>query len=179
MPSVWTTGTMPERKRRRRKREPTRCNWVQFPTWHLEAIIQITVSFTGAWYGLYHPIGFTKMAKMTIASSKAKKLARRLLSENRNGRSYRTIAREDYRDEIDQSTLSRIARTKGEWLPKSHELLELLGLLTIRSPYGIMPRWWKRTPEALERFVYVRNQARIIANETRASQYAYKKVKQS
>jgi len=108
---------------------------------------------------------------------KQKKLARRLLRENRQGRSYRTIAREDYQNKIDQSTLSRIARTKGEWLPKSSELLNLLGLLTVRSPYAIMPRWWERTPEALQHFKYIRNQARGIANETRISQQAYKKVK--
>lgn len=119
------------------------------------------------------------MAKTTVASSKAKKIARRLLRENRNGRSYRTIAREDYQGKIDQSTLSRIARSKGEWLPKSEEILKTLGLLIVRSPYAIMPRWWERTPEAFRYFKYIRNQARIISNETRVGQYAYKKVKQS
>ena len=117
---------------------------------------------------------------MNIASSKAKKLARSLLRENHNGRSYRTIAREDYQDKIDQSTLSRIARGKGTWLPKNPEMLNLLGLLTVRSPYAIMPRWWQRTPEALLHFKYIRDQARTISNETRISQYEYKKqVKQS
>lgn len=120
------------------------------------------------------------MAKTSVSPSKAKKLARRLLRENRSGRSYRTIAREDYQGEIDQSTLSRIARSKGTWLPKDETILSKLGLLTTRSPYAIMPRWWERTPEALQMFLYTRNQARIIANETRAAQFAYKKkAKQS
>lgn len=65
---------------------------------------------------------------MTVIPSKAKKLARKLLRENRRGRSYRTIAREDYQGKVDQSTLSRIAREKGEWLPKDAKILKLLNV---------------------------------------------------
>jgi hypothetical protein len=66
---------------------------------------------------------------MTISLAMAKKLARSLRRENRpNGRSWRTIAREDYRNEIDQSTLSRIAREKGKWIPATEHLQILLGL---------------------------------------------------
>jgi hypothetical protein len=48
-----------------------------------------------------------------------------------------------------------------------------------RSPYSVMPRWWERTPEALRQFQHIRDQARIIANETREQQFAYKKKKRS
>lgn len=72
---------------------------------------------------------------MNVSLARTKKLARSLLRENRkNGRSWRCIAREDYQNRIDQSTLSRIARNKGAWLPKDETLLLLLGLKKQRKP---------------------------------------------
>ena len=111
------------------------------------------------------------------ASTKAKKLARSLLRENRRGRSWRTIAREDYQGQVNHATLNRIAISKGEWLPKDDKILTVLGLKTVRSPYAIMPRWWNRTPEALAAFLYIRGKAKGIADETKAAQFAYKKRK--
>lgn len=61
-------------------------------------------------------------------SSKAKTLARRLLRENKHGRSWRTISREDYNGNVNHATLNRIANSKGEWLPKDEGLLMTLGL---------------------------------------------------
>jgi len=65
-------------------------------------------------------------------SSKAKKIARRLLKQNRGtasitARPWRVIAREDYQDKIPNGTLSRFALSDGEWLPKD-EYQILLGL---------------------------------------------------
>ena len=111
-----------------------------------------------------------------IDKAKARKFAKSLFLKNRNRVSWRALSRIHG---IAAGTLNRIAKSDGKWLPKDETVLEKLELLKDRSPYGIMPRWWKRTPEALQVFKYVRNQARIIANETRISQYAYKKVKQS
>jgi len=72
---------------------------------------------------------------MTVVSSRAKKLARKLLRENRkNGRSWRVIARENYQNKVDQSTLSRIAREKGAWIPKDEQLQIILGLRQPCSP---------------------------------------------
>ena len=64
---------------------------------------------------------------------KAKSIARRLLRENRGtrskvGRSWRVIAREDYNNQINNSTLCRFAISQGEWLPKDERLLIVLGL---------------------------------------------------
>jgi hypothetical protein len=61
-------------------------------------------------------------------SAKEKKLARRLLRENRHGRSYRTIVREDYDNKFSHAVLVRIANTGGEWLPKDEGILIALGL---------------------------------------------------
>ena len=117
--------------------------------------------------------------KRQTTSTKAKKLARNLLRENRRGRSWRIIAREDYQGKINHATLNRIAISKGEWLPKDDEILTILGLKTVRSPYAIMPRWWKRTPEALDAFLRIRGKAKGIAEETKEAQFAYKRKEQS
>lgn len=65
-------------------------------------------------------------------SSKAERLARRLLRENRGtrsrpARSWRVIAREDYQNKIPFGTLCRFAISNGAWLPKT-EYLFVLGI---------------------------------------------------
>lgn len=73
-------------------------------------------------------------------SSKAKTLARTLLRENRkNKRSWRVQAREDYGGKVNHATLNRIARTKGEWLPKDPNILIALGLKQPRKTKEIKP----------------------------------------
>lgn len=111
---------------------------------------------------------------MRVSSSKAKKLARKLLRENSDGATWRELS-EKYG--VNHATLNRIANSRGAWLPKDETILKKLGLVTTRSPYAIMPRWWNRTPEALRYFKHIRDQARILSNETRDGQYAYKKKK--
>jgi len=111
-----------------------------------------------------------------VSKTHARKIANSLLRQNKEN-SWRHLEK-TYG--VAAGTLNRIANSHGEWLPKDEEILKKLGLVTVRSPYAIMPRWWQRTPEALRHFQYIRNQARGIANETRMSQYEYKKqVKQS
>jgi hypothetical protein len=62
-------------------------------------------------------------------SSKAETLARRLLRENRkNGRSWRVIAREDFNDKINNTTLCRFAKSKGTWIPKDNSIQIVLGI---------------------------------------------------
>ena len=109
-----------------------------------------------------------------VSKTRARKLANSLLRQSKE-KSWRDLAKTH---DVTAGTLNRFANSHGEWLPKDEEILKKLGLLTVRSLYAIMPRWWKRTPEALEHFKHIRDQARGIANETRISQQAYKKVKQ-
>jgi hypothetical protein len=71
---------------------------------------------------------------MTISLARAKKTAVALLRENRkNRRSWRTIAREDYHDQVDHSTIHRFATSKGQWLPKNERTLMALGLIKERK----------------------------------------------
>lgn len=81
-----------------------------------------------------------KFAKMTIIISRAKKLARSLLRENRkNGRTWRAIAHEDYNDQINFATLNRFAKSKGAWIPKDNEILITLGLKKPCKPHEVRP----------------------------------------
>jgi hypothetical protein len=114
------------------------------------------------------------MTKTIVGSSKAKRLARELLKKRAQRGNWRDVQEYDY-PSVNFATLNRIANSKGEWLPKDEEILKVLGLVTVRSPYAVMPRWWNRTPDSLRVFKYIGNQAKIIANETRDAQFAYKK----
>lgn len=68
---------------------------------------------------------------------------------------------------VQAGTLNRIANSNGEWLPKNMRILDALGLLTERSPYAVMPRWWMRTPEALAKFLHIRGKAQELSDDTR------------
>lgn len=102
---------------------------------------------------------------MTNASPKAKKLARKLLRENRHGRSWRVIAREDYQDQVSFATLNRFAIHKGEWLPKDEAILIALGLKKERRQGPRLPKWL--TPEATDWFVKQRERVKGMAKSTR------------
>lgn len=66
---------------------------------------------------------------MHTDTSAAETLAKRLLEQNRSGRSWRKIAREDYGGRVNFATLNRIAIHGGKWLPKDKKILDTLGLL--------------------------------------------------
>lgn len=103
---------------------------------------------------------------MKPASSKAKKLARSLLRENRS-RSWRRIAAEDYQDKVNYATLNRIAISRGAWLPKDEKILTILGLKKQRSPFAILPKWFVRTDEALQFFNGQRAKVKQMGKDTR------------
>ncbi len=84
---------------------------------------------------------------MTISSSKARKLARSLLRQNRNGRSWRVIANEDYQGKVNYATLNRFAISKGTWIPKDEKILIALGLkkpCELKLPPPPIPEWMKQ-----------------------------------
>jgi hypothetical protein len=110
---------------------------------------------------MYHALEFWKFTKVSIMSTKARKLATSLLRENRRGRSYRTISRDDFQGKVDQSTLSRIARTRGAWLPKDESILIALGLKQPKEPKPPRapdPEWLK---EVKKRIAAMAKQTRI------------------
>ncbi|RPI95526.1 MAG: hypothetical protein EHM40_02930 [Chloroflexi bacterium] len=103
---------------------------------------------------------------MYISAARARKLAKRLCDENAKGRSWRTIAREDYGNQISHATINRIANKGGEWLPKDKRLLVLLGL---KKPRGVrpLPKWLQDTPEARAWFDGQRQKVGQMAKATR------------
>ena len=69
---------------------------------------------------------------MTVSVKQARKLAKRIFSDNKKGRSYRVIAREDYPG-LKAGTLNRFAKSKGEYIPKDKNILKILGLIKPRK----------------------------------------------
>ena len=97
---------------------------------------------------------------------KIKALKRELVRRNEQVGSWRILARELYRDEINHTTLSLFART--DFVPSSEKLLNVLGLISPPSPYRAMPRWFNRTPKALEWFNRKRAQIKSISDAAKA-----------
>ena len=88
---------------------------------------------------------------MTISPTKAKRLAKSLMKENRT-RSWRQIAKEDYSDQINYATLNRFAIHKGTWLPRDEKILVTLGLkkpCVPKSPPEPLPQWLKQVKKKI------------------------------
>lgn len=62
----------------------------------------------------------------------ARKLAKHIFSENKKGRSYRVIAREDYPG-LKAGTLNRFSKSRGEYIPKDKNILSILGLIKVKE----------------------------------------------
>jgi hypothetical protein len=69
---------------------------------------------------------------VSVSVKQARKLAKRIYSDNRKGRSYRIIAKEDYPG-LKAGTLNRFAKSKGEYVPKDKNILKILGLIKPRK----------------------------------------------
>lgn len=98
-----------------------------------------------------------RMARM----NKAQRLAKRLLRENKRGRTWRTIAREDFNDQVNYATLNRITREKGAWIPKDEQLQIILGL---RQPCAPHIKW-----ELLPGEKEIKNRIACMAKDMRTS----------
>lgn len=76
------------------------------------------------------------------------------------------MAREDYPG-VKAGTLNRFAKSKGTWIPQGCEILTALGLVKEPNPFRVLPRWYERTPEALEYYQHKKEQARQMSRNTR------------
>jgi hypothetical protein len=113
---------------------------------------------------------------MSISKARARKLAKRILRDNKKGRSYRVMTREDYpmlgadgKQIIKPGTLNRFANSRGEWVPKDCEILVALGLKKPLEPRPLLPPWFHQTPEALEWFTRKKERIKQMSRETRQS----------
>lgn len=76
------------------------------------------------------------MAKMSIVSAKGKKLARRLLRENKS-RTWREISEQDYGGRIHFAVLNKIANSNGAYIPSGKATQYLLG---VYKPRRLTPK---------------------------------------
>jgi hypothetical protein len=71
---------------------------------------------------------------MPDLTGRAYLLALHLLSENRiGGRSWRSIAEEDFNGKVNHATLCRFALSGGTWIPKDRKIQKALGLIKPRT----------------------------------------------
>lgn len=93
----------------------------------------------------------------------AKKNLRRLRKE---GYSLRKIAG-ILKDQISFQALGRFINERG-YIPKDEKVCKLLDLYADPNPYRGLPKWYKRTPEALAFFNEKREQIKAMYNEAKA-----------
>ncbi len=105
------------------------------------------------------------MTKTTATKAKAKKLAKRINALNRSGVSYRKIS--PLFSGVPAGTLSRIAKSGGEWVPKNEAELMKLGLVAERKPRRFLPKWFFDTPEARLYWMNQREKQTMMKDDTR------------
>src|SRR3990172_1317589 len=83
--------------------------------------------------------------------------------------SWRKMAKEIFNGEIKFGTLERFV-TDPDYVPKEEQLLRVLDLIAPPNPYRGMPRWWKRTQKALEKFNSMKAKVKQLSDDTRREQ---------
>lgn len=111
-----------------------------------------------------------------MAKGLARKIAKRILAEHEKGRSYRAIVEQDF-PSVKPGTLNRFAKSEGEWIPKSKEILAALGLYKPRLPYP-RPSWlfkWYHLPKD-ERYDVIRSHVSGTDEEQRRQKKETRKI---
>lgn len=80
--------------------------------------------------------------------------------------SWRKMADEIYGGEVGFGVLQRFACEK-DYIPKDEKILLALDLITPKNPFRILPRWYKRTNEALNFFNKKREQIKKMSDSAR------------
>lgn len=81
--------------------------------------------------------------------------------------SWRKMAGEIYNSEVSHSVLQRLATDK-EYIPADAAILQALDLIKKPNPFRSLPRWYYRTPAALEYVQGKRAQIKGMADEAKA-----------
>ena len=110
--------------------------------------------------------------RLSMTKVKARKKQLRLL--NGIEKSWRIIQR-DYYPEVSYQTLNRFAMDKT-YIPAGDDIRQALDLFADQNPYGILPRWYQRTPEALAYFNGKREQIKAMFTEAKRQAQEWKKV---
>lgn len=102
--------------------------------------------------------------KLSRAKINARKKQLRLL--NGIEKSWRVVQR-DYYPEVTYQTLNRFANDK-KYVPADVDICKALDLFADPNPYRLLPRWYKRTQEALAYFNGTRTKIKEMFNDARA-----------
>lgn len=100
----------------------------------------------------------SKVLKKTVAERK-----RQIKNLYKVVGSWRKMARDYYGGQIKHGTLQRFATDK-DYVPADEMLLHVLDLIVPPNPYRILPRWYKRIPEALAYFNGKREQINMMSS---------------
>ena len=106
------------------------------------------------------------MDKMKLSKAKikiAKKNLRKLQREH--GYSLRQMAAK-FGNDISFQSLGRFINEK-DYIPKDQEVCRLLDLYADPNPYRQLPKWYKRTQDALNFFNEKRDQIKIMSDEAK------------
>lgn len=104
------------------------------------------------------------MSKPNGLSTIAKKAARRLMRENKKGRPWRDIAREDYGDQISYGLLNKFALRDGEFIPDDVKVQRLLGLY--RKPRRMTPKHMSNSEAAQSWTLWMRELVKSLRTPT-------------
>ena len=80
--------------------------------------------------------------------------------------SWRKMAADIYGGRVAHGVLQRLATDK-DYTPTDEKILFELELIKKPNPYKSLPRWYKRTPEALEYFNTKRQQIKTISDNAK------------
>ena len=105
---------------------------------------------------------------------KQRKKAIKNLYEQMPVPSWRVLAREIFQDKIKHGVLNKFAM-KPHYVPADPEILEELGLIKKPNPYRPLPKYYKRTPQAL---AYYQHTADLIRRTGAVAKRLLKEARQ-
>jgi FMN phosphatase YigB (HAD superfamily) len=110
---------------------------------------------------------------MKLSQSKIKERKKQLRRLNGVIKSWRNIQR-DYYPEVSYQTLNRFATDK-KYIPADVDTCKALDIFADVNPYRQLPKWYKRTPEALEYFNTKRAQIKMMSDKAKSQRDAFTK----
>jgi lambda repressor-like predicted transcriptional regulator len=110
-------------------------------------------------------IDASKSPKKRLSMKRVKIAKKNLRHLIKNGWSLRKLS-DKLNNAVTYQTLGRVINEK-DYIPAGEAVREALDLLELPNPYRILPRWYKRIPEALEYFNEKRMQIKSMSDGTK------------
>ena len=115
----------------------------------------------------------TTIKLVSKALIKQRKKAIKNLYDQMPTPSWRDLSRDIFQEKIKHGVLHRFA-TKPGYIPADPEILEELGLIKKPNPYRPLPKYYKRTPQAL---AYYQHTADLIRKTGAAAKKILKEAR--